>query len=94
MCVVQNHTSHYFAPDLPDPPDQADPVDPPETVAATAGPNLPSTRAGGQDDGSFTQTPSNDTKNHRILLPKASLFFLGGVFGCGSLILGASLIMD
>ena len=29
--VVQNHISHYFAPD---------PADPPETVSATAGPNL------------------------------------------------------
>ena len=27
----------------------------PETVSATAGPNLPSARAGGQDDGSYTK---------------------------------------
>ena len=38
-----------------DPPDSADPdypPDSPETVAATAGRTLPTTRAGGQDDGS------------------------------------------
>ena len=33
-------------------PDPADPPDPPETVSSTAGRTLPTTRAGGQDDGS------------------------------------------
>ena len=53
VSVVRNHTSRCFAPDPADPPDL------PETVAAIAGANLPSTCAGGQDDGSFTQAPSN-----------------------------------
>ena len=34
------------------PADPADPSDPPEVVAASAARTLPSTRAGGQDDGS------------------------------------------
>ena len=37
--------------------DEADEADEAEMVAATAAGSLPSTRAGGQDDGS--QTPSN-----------------------------------
>ena len=49
--VVQNHTCRNSAADLPDLPDLADLADPPETVSAIAGPNLPSTRARGQDDG-------------------------------------------
>ena len=49
VSVVRKYTSRYFAPD---------PADLPETVSATAGPNLPSRRAGGQDDGIYTQTPS------------------------------------
>ena len=35
-----------------DPPDPADPADPPDQVSETAARTLPSTRAGGQDDGS------------------------------------------
>ena len=38
--------------DEPDEPDEADEADEPEMVAATAGQSPPSTRAGGQDDGS------------------------------------------
>ena len=38
--------------DPPDPDDPDYPPDSPETVAATAGRTLPTTRAGGQDDGS------------------------------------------
>ena len=41
------------------PADPADPADPPEAVAATAARTPPSTRAGGQDDVSLEQTPSN-----------------------------------
>ena len=61
VSVVRKYTSRYFAPD------PADPADLPETVSATAGPNLPSTRAGGQDDGSYTQTPSNKTLDDKMI---------------------------
>ena len=40
----------------PDPPDPADPADRQEVVSATAARSLPSTRAGGQDDGSLTNS--------------------------------------
>ena len=44
---------HYFA---ADPADLPDPADPAEMGGRTAGPNLPSIRAGGQDDGSYTNS--------------------------------------
>ena len=37
--------------------DPSDPPDPPEVVAASAPQNLPSTCAGGQDDGSLNKLP-------------------------------------
>ena len=51
MRAVRNRTSRYFVADLPDLPG------PPEAVSASAGPKLPSTRAGVQDDGSYTKLP-------------------------------------
>ena len=40
----------------PDPADPADPPDPPDQMSSTAARNLPTTRAGGQDDGSYTNS--------------------------------------
>ena len=40
-------------------PDPADPADPLDQVSGAAARDLPSTRAGGQDDVSSKQTPSN-----------------------------------
>ena len=41
------------------PPDPADPADPADQVSFATARDLPSTRAGGQDDVSSKQTPSN-----------------------------------
>ena len=47
----------------PDPADPPDPPDPPDQVSGAAARSLPSTRAGGQDDVSSKQTPSNFLKS-------------------------------
>ena len=41
-------------------PDPADPADPPDQMSSPAARALPSSRAGGQDDSSSTQAPSNE----------------------------------
>ena len=67
MNVVKKQASRHSLPDLPDQADQADlpdQADQAEMGGRTAGPNLPSTRAGGQDDGSYT----NSLKLH-VCLP-------------------------
>ena len=38
------------------PPDLPDPADPQDQVSSTAARNLPTTRTGGQDDGSYTNS--------------------------------------
>ena len=48
------------------PADAADAAEPPEVVSASAAQTPPSTRAGGQDDGS-TQTPLNHLCSHHFL---------------------------
>ena len=52
----QNQASRNSPPDPPDPADPADPADRPEVVSSTAARSLPSTRAGGQDDCSLTNS--------------------------------------
>ena len=57
MNLQQNaFTSGWMVRIFSDEPDEADEVDEPEMVAATAARSLPSTRAGGQDDGSLTNS--------------------------------------
>ena len=53
--VVKKQASRNSLPDQADLPDQA------EMGGRTAGPNLPSTRAGGQDDGSYTNSLITDS---------------------------------
>ena len=42
------------------------PALPAEVVAASAGRNLPSTRAGGQDDVSLNKLPQNNVKYNKV----------------------------
>ena len=49
---AQNLVSRNLPADPADPPDPPDPAESPEVVSASAAQSLPSTRAGGQDDGS------------------------------------------
>ena len=54
---AQDLTGHFGGAVHPaDPADPPDPADPAEVVACPAGRTLPSTRAGGQDDVSYTNS--------------------------------------
>ena len=73
-CIKQWFLQIWNSPaDPPDPADPLDPPDPPDQVSGAAVRDLPSTRAGGQDDVSSKQTPSN----HK-----------GGTCGTGGIIMG------
>ena len=61
-CYAQAHLKCTKMGSAPDPADPADPPDPADQVSGAAARNLSSTRAGGQDDVSSKQTPSNKAR--------------------------------
>ena len=74
---VQLWASRYFALD------PADPTDPAEMGGRTAGPNLPSTRAGGQDGGSYTNSLNEicdfSKKNRKDIYKSLYKWYIGGL---------------